>query len=86
MAAHVRFKNELTENEKCHNLMSRLKRPVVKQMKGRCISYLDRCRSKCSKNRKGQIHLFWTSDQPLPMINDIWQSLCLAHVNSNVYA
>ena len=28
----------------------------------------------------------WTSAYPLLMINDIWQSLCLAHVNSNVYA
>ena len=27
----------------------------------------------------------WTSALPLLMINDIWQSLCLAHVNSNVY-
>ena len=24
MAAHARLKNEFTENEKCHNLMSRL--------------------------------------------------------------
>ena len=28
----------------------------------------------------------WISAEPLLMINGIWQSLCLAHVNSNVYA
>ena len=33
MAAHARLKNELTENERCHNLMSWLK----------CFQYLAAC-------------------------------------------